>query len=555
VHMICPVWPWIAAGIVCTGMGSVVFGQNPPADLPFPNNVKVDEKGQASKNSARESPPPSILQSRENPIDLGTALRLAGAENPELMLARQRITEATAIRQLAVAQTLPNLNLGTNLNLHRGALQQANGNILQVNRDALYVGLGANAVGAGTVNIPGLYYNLNVGEAWYGYLATRQRVATAGATAAAVRNDMLLRVCLAYLDLLRGEGRQAIARTNQTEAAEVARLTSEFATAGQGRKADSDRAAVELRRRDAEVTQAEGETLAASARLAELLNLDPSTRLKPIDGWVVPAPLVPDPIPLPELLAIALLQRPELAARRSEIQTALYELSLAKVLPFAPNVILGFSAGGFGGGSNLISSPEGFINGSGARVVGPRFSNLEDRADFDAVVFWTFRNMGLGNLALIRAADSRAKQSRFRELETLNLVRAQVAEAHGWVAARYLQIDAAEKAVRASQEAYNQDLARFRGGQGLPLEVVDSMRLLGRSRYDYLDAVIEYNRAQFQLWVALGRPPASYLARPVPTELVPRPRTAVLLVQSRHSSFPPCGRDSLRLSRDCVCPP
>ena len=102
-------------------------------------------------------------------------------------------------------------------------------------------------------------------------------------------------------------------------------------------------------------------------------------------------------------------------------------------------------------------------------------------------------------------------------------MRAQVAEAHGWVAARYLQIDAAEKAVRASQEAYTQDLARIRGVPGFPLELVDSLRLLARSRYQYLDAIIEYNQAQFQLWVALGQPPANCLARPVPAELVPPP--------------------------------
>src|SRR5439155_5160050 len=121
--------------------------------------------------------------------------------------------------------------------------------------------------------------------------------------------------------------------------------------------------AVELRQRDAALTQAEADTLTASARLCQLLNLDPSTRLKPIDGWVVPTPLVPDPVTLPELIAIALMERPELAARRSETRTALYELSLAKVLPFSPNVILGYSAGGFGGGSNLVSSPPGFVTG------------------------------------------------------------------------------------------------------------------------------------------------------------------------------------------------
>lgn len=237
----------------------------------------------------------------------------------------------------------------------------------------------------------------------------------------------------------------------------------------------------------------------------------------------MPAALVPDPVPLPELLAIALMQRPELAARRSEVRTALYELSLAKVLPFSPTAVLGFSAGGFGGGSNLVARAPGFVNGDGSRVVAPRFSPLDGRTDFDVAVFWTVRNLGVGNLAVVRAADSRTRQARLRELETLNRVRAEVAEAHGWTAARAVQIDAGERAVRAAREAYTQDLARIRGGQGLPLEVIDSLRLLGRSRYDYLDAVIEYNRAQVQLWVALGRPPADALARPVPADLVPPP--------------------------------
>ena len=510
----------IAALLLGLGTSSVTLAQSPDRNQPSPPSRLPNTTGR-SEIPLPGPPPETILQPGEFPIDLGSALRMGGAENPELLLARERIAEATAVRQLAVAQLLPNLNLGTNLNLHRGALQQANGNILNVNRDSLYVGMGANAVGAGTVNIPGLNYNLNIGEAWYGCLIARQRVVVTEAVAIATRNDVLLRVSLAYLALLQAEAHQAISKKNREEAAEVARLTAEFARSGQGRRADADRAAVELKRRDAEMSQAEGDTLEASALLARVLNLDPATRLKPVEGWAVPISIVPDPIPLYELLAMALLQRPELAARRAEIQAALYALTLAKVLPLSPNVVLGFSAGGFGGGSNLVSSPGGFIAGDGTRIVDPRFSNLEDRTDFDVVVFWTFRNMGLGNLALIRAADSRARQSRLRELETLNLVRSQVAEAHGWSAARLQQIDASEKAVRASQDAFTQDFTRIRGGQGLPLELIDSLRLLGRSRYEYVDSIIDFNRAQVQLWVALGQPPADKLARPVPPELVP----------------------------------
>ena len=528
-----PLWayPWAIA--LAIGLASLAVAQRPVAEPPSVH----PPAGKAGPGKSPLPPPPpgTILQPGESPIDLATALKLAGAENPELLLARARIAEVVALRQLAVAQLLPNLNIGTSYNNHTGALQQSTGNILDVNRSSMYFGLGASAVGSGTVNIPGLYYNLNVGDAWYSFLISRQRVRTAEAAATAVQNETLLRVCLAYLDLLRGDGRRAIAAKNREEAAEVARLTAEFANAGQARKADADRAAVELRRRDIDLTQAEADTLTASARLCQLLNLGPSTRLKPIDGWVVPTPIVPDPIPLPELLAIALLQRPELAARRSEVRSALYELSLAKVLPFAPNVILGFSAGGFGGGSNLISQPGGFINGSGQRVEAPEFGDFSGRSDLDVVVYWTFRNMGLGNLALVRAADSRVRQIQFRELETLNTVRAEVAEAHALVSARFLQIDAAEQATRAGRDAFSEDLTRIKGGQGLPLELIDSLRLLSRSRYEYLDAIIDYNRAQFRLWVALGRPPADVLARPVPADLVPPP---VLTVAPGPRVFP-----------------
>jgi outer membrane protein TolC len=516
----------IAAGCVAAGLGSAVVAQ-PPGDEPPAKKADPGVKLPPPRAvSAPEPPPGTILRPEESPIDLDTALRLAGAQNPELLLARQRTTETVALRQLAAAQLLPNLNVGTNYDLHRGNLQQSGGSVISVNRDALYYGLGANAVAAGTVNIPGLNYNLNVGDAWFGFLASRQRVTTARAAADAVRNDVLLRVCLAYLELLRMDARRAIAANNRVEAAEIARVTRDFAETGQGRQADADRAAVELRRRDNELTRAEADTRVASARLCQLLNLDPSVRLRPIDGWAVPAQLVPDPVPLPDLLAIALMQRPELAARRSEVQTVLYELSLAKVLPFSPNVIMGFSAGGFGGGSNLISTPPGYIGPSGQLLTGPRFGNFDGRTDLDVVVFWQFRNMGLGNLALVRAADSRVKQSRLRELETLNLIRSQVAEAQALVEAGLPQIEAAERAVKAGRGAFTQDLARVKGGQGLPLEAVDSLRLLGQARYEYLDTIIDYNRAQFQLWVALGRPPANCLARPVPADLVPPPPVA-----------------------------
>jgi outer membrane protein TolC len=495
-------------------------------DLAASNNSAAEPPPQPSakkplKVNPPGPPPETILKPEEYPIDLGTALRLAGVSNPELLLARQRVVEATAIRQFAAAQILPNLNGGINYDSHTGPLQQSNGNILSVNRDAMYLGLGANAVAAGTVNIPGIYYNLNVGNTWFTFMQSRQNVARKRAESAAAEIQILLDTCLAYSELLRALGRRAVAESNRKQVAEVARLTAAYANKGQGRKADADRAAVELKQRDLEIIQAESDMLTASARLCRLLSLDPSIRLKPLDGWIVPAPIVPDPLPLSELIAVALLQRPELAARRAEIREALYGLSNARLLPFSPNVILGFSAGSFGGGSNLLAS--GIQQANGTTIVGSQFGQFGGRTDLDVVAYWTLQNLGVGNVALIRMAQSRVRQTELRQLESLNRIRTEVAEAYARAHARYAQIETAEKAVRAGEEAFKEDLTRIKGLEGLPIEVIDSARLVSRSRNEYLDVIIDYNRAQFQLYTALGRPPASALARPIPVSLVPPP--------------------------------
>ncbi len=440
------------------------------------------------------------------PIDLPTALRLAGVANPEIQIARQRVVEAAAYRQLAAAQFLPTINLGSNLDDHRGPLQQSNGTILKVDRDSLYVGLGAGAVSAGTVTVPGVVWSANVADVWYGVLASKQLVRQRRFESEAIRNATLLQVARAYLELLRGAGRHALAVQLRDHAAEMERVTRNWADPkiGAGRKADANRAYAELERRKSSVIQAQSDVQVASARLCQLLSLDPSIQLMPMERQVIPSGLVPEPIPLPELLAIALTQRPELRQQQAAVRAAMLELQHAKVLPFSPQVLIGYSAGTFGGGSNLITPAQ------------PRFGDFSDREDFDVVLFWSLRNLGVGNVALIRLTRSQLRQSQLRQLETLDRVRAEVASAHARVMARFAQIEVNEKAIKSSEAAFKQDLERTRNDVGIPIETLVSLEVLGRSRYAYLDAIVDYNRAQFELYVALGQPPADTLARPVP---------------------------------------
>lgn len=463
---------------------------------------------------AIKRPPPTIaaLQTQSvTPVDLASALRLAGVENPQILIARERVVEAVAVRQLAAAQILPSLRAGVNFDSHTGALQQSSGNILKVDRGAAYVGAGASAVGTGTVAVPGVYVSGNISQGIFAYLQSRQLVSQTELTQQATRNETLRRVANAYLELLRAVGQRRLALLTRDEAREVARLTAAYAQTQQGRAADADRAATELERRDMQLLEAEAEIVAASSRLAELLNLDPAVRLHPMEDRAVPMPVVPDPIPLCELLAMAVVRRPELGAQQAAIERALYALDSARLLPFSPNIILGYSAGTFGGGSNL-----------GAAAGAPRFDRFGSREDFDAVVYWSLQNLGVGNRAQVNAARSRRSVADLEKLRVLNEVREQVADAFVRSHVRFAQIGAAENAVRAGELAYQQDLLRVRNAQGLPLALLDSLRLLATGREAYLNAIIDYNEAQVDLYVALGQPPADLLARPVPPTLLPR---------------------------------
>jgi outer membrane protein TolC len=445
------------------------------------------------------------LHPEVQPIDLDTALRLAGVQNPELNVARRRVLEAVALRQLAAARFLPSINPGMNYDTHTGNLQQSNGNILGVQRSALYVGGGSGAVAAGTVAVPGVFLGGNVAVGIFRYLASRQLVRQREFDNVAVRNQVFLQVALAYSELLRAEGRLAVTLQALDEVRTVARLTAAYAETGQGRVADANRAATERQRREAFLKQVEAELLTSSARLCQLLNLDPSIRLHPTDAYVVPHPLVPDPIPVSELIALGLLRRPELAARRAAIIQALLVLDGAKALPFSPTFYIGYSAGGFGGGSNLVR---------------PIFGGFGGRTDFDVAAYWTIQNLGIGNVALIRAANANLQIQRFQQIEVLNRVRAEVTEAYARTHARYAQIATNESAIQSGLLSFKQDLDRIltRQREVLPIELLDSFRLMNGARLDYIDAIIDYNRAQFELYVALGQPPANALARPVPTE-------------------------------------
>jgi outer membrane protein TolC len=466
-----------------------------PSAGPGLESSKMVPPGEPGFDPAKtERLPPLAIPEAERlfPVDLCLVLRLADDRNPAIGLAREAIRENLALQQAASVLLLPTLNAGGNYDFHTGNLQRAGGTILSLDRQVLYGGGGAGAIVAGTVTVPAIQIYSHLGDAYFEPLAARQRTAASQFDAQAAANTQLLEVTTFYLRLLAAEAEFEIYAKSRIDMDDVVRGTRAFAEIGQGRKADADRAVTEARLLQSQQLAAEEHVVVAAARLSGALNLDPATRLRAMGGPIPVVELVNKNYTLPELEQIALERRPELAARNAEVEMQETRVRQEKTRPLLPTVSVGFSGGVFGGGSNLTM---------------PLFGSFGGRSDFDVIAYWSARNLGIGNLALTSNRRAQRDQVWGQRLRTLNQVRREVADAFARSQAQSRNVAVARQRLETAEAGYRQDLLRIRGGQGLPIELLDSLQRLVTARQAIVAAVIGYDEAQFQLFVALGQPP------------------------------------------------
>lgn len=122
---------------------------------------------------------------------------------------------------------------------------------------------------------------------------------------------------------------------------------------------------------------------------------------------------------------------------------------------------------------------------------------------------WSFDNLGLGNIAIQRQRRAEAGQAIAERVRTIDRVRREVADAFALVAARRTEIAAARQRLAAAQQGYRLDLDRTRALEGRPIELLNSVTTLAAARQDLITSIVGYDQAQFQLFVALGQPPAT----------------------------------------------
>jgi outer membrane protein TolC len=468
--------------------------ETPAAPLPPAEGSAGDRtNGARAVGETLRSPAASLPSAADRApvaLDLTEALSIAGGQSPEIAFAAARYREAYARLESARALWLPSIRAGVSFNHHDGPLQGSDGNVIDVSRSSLQSGLGAGAVGAGSPAVPGVVAQFHATDVVYQPKIAAHAASARNAASRTACNDTLLAASLAYLDLLRTVQELRIAEETEAHARNLFDLTKSFAATGQGSQADADRAEVDLVRRRNDVSRAHEAARVASARLAEILSLDPTVEIVPQEPTIVPIDLVSvaEESALADLVATGLSNRPELAEARALVCEAVSRYRRERNAPLIPSVLLGVSESGFGGG------------------LGSEIDHYGSRFDFDAVVFWEIRNLGFGEKARREEASAQYAQMRARQAQTMDRVAREVVESSTQVRSRRRQIEIAESGILAANHSYQRNLTRIREGQGLPIEVLQAIAALDDARREYLRTVVDYNAAQFRLQRALGWP-------------------------------------------------
>jgi outer membrane protein TolC len=184
--------------------------------------------------------------------------------------------------------------------------------------------------------------------------------------------------------------------------------------------------------------------------------------------------------------------------------------------PLLPRLDVTYSSGLFGGG----------LDDSTIRWGG--------RGDATAEATWVLHNFGLGDIARVRVQRAVTNQAMAHVLEIQAQIGQEVASAAKSVGTISRQLSDDQDGVRQAEEMWLRleraefGVANGRVGHLEVLEPLTALDQLQLARTAYLDDVIAYDRAEFQLYWALGKPPLCALpqATALPTQTPVRPSEA-----------------------------
>ena len=135
-------------------------------------------------------------------------------------------------------------------------------------------------------------------------------------------------------------------------------------------------------------------------------------------------------------------------------------------------------------------------------------------------------NLGAGNISLQNRRYAILGEAEAQRVRVINQVRQEITSARAEALAARDQIEIARSELASAENGLREDTERSRNNLGRPIEVLNSLSLVGGARVNVIAALLRYDQAQFRLFVALGSPPP--LLEPPQENLPPPPVTTPL---------------------------
>ena len=346
--------------------------------------------------------------------------------------------------------------------------------------------------------------NLPTVDAIYDPLAARQVLNSRHWDVQAAKNDALQRTADAYFLVHQYRGIYAgtlyTVERGQDLVERIQRLSEELVP-----RVEVDRARNLLADLEQRAVSARQEWRVQSANLTQVLRLDPRAVVEPLEHDHAQITLIDPARPLDDLMVVALTNRPELASRQALVQAAVASIRREKARPFIPNILL-----------NGFQTPNELLQ-AGIFGLGPNSSlnQLVGRDDFSIQPMWQLEAFGIGNLARIKGQRGHESMAIIDFLNQQDTVAGDVTRAQARLQSAAVRVLQADRALRTGIITFNgnyeglQQTSRFGDVLVLvnrPQEAVFALQLLYTAFEEYFTTVAEYNRAQFELFHALGYP-------------------------------------------------
>ncbi len=404
-----------------------------PGDIPFLHGPILSDKPGAPPLHAPQPEPGEVLLS----INLATALRLAGARPIIITAAQASVETAAAAFARAQVAWLPSFYFGAGYYRHDGATQGQSGNFYINTKEEFMGGVGVAA-------------RFSAADAIFAPLAARQIVRSREFAVEVARNDALLTVADAYFRVQ--EARGVLAGTQ--DAVDKARVAAEKVRSlakGLLNPTDVHRARAALAEVEQSLWTAREQWRRASADLTQVLRLNPSAVVVPLEPPFMSVTLLSPRVRVDDLIPVGLTNRPELASQQALVQAALVRIRQERLRPLIPSLVLqGGSDPAVPGGDLMIGA-----FGNGAHGAGNPWSGRDDIA---LELVWGLDNLGFGNRATIRERQGEQRQLLVEMFRLQDQVAGEIVRAHAAVVSAAGRSDSSATGLQEAQASYTGSL-------------------------------------------------------------------------------------------------